>query len=348
MSLQKIKIGIIGAGGFTGLELISLLNKHPHAEISFITSNEYLGKTLPEIRGSLDSEELRALQFSPHPTSSAEIPSLDVVFLAVPDAVAQELAPKVIEKGIQCVDLSGAFRLKAEEDLKSFYNLDNKAPSFLKNAVYGLTECARDSIKAAQLVANPGCYPTACILPFTFLSSQLPELYPVLNFDAKSGTSGAGGRKEKDGLAYSEVYENFRAYKVEGHQHQPEIRDYVRQFTSFKTIESRFIPHLLPMYRGLFATTQAFCIDDPDLNKLKNAALEADKNTFIRYIEDPNKIQLKNVQNTNFLDFSFYYEKNTKTLSILSVIDNLQKGAAGQAIQNMNLMTGFPEEMGLL
>lgn len=348
MSLQKIKIGIIGAGGFTGLELISLLKNHPYAELSYITSNEYLGTALPEVRGNLDGKKLRNLKFAPHPKSGAEIPALDFVFLAVPDAVAQELVPIVTELGIKCVDLSGAFRLKSEKDLKSFYDLDNNAPSLLKSAIYGLTECARDSIKAAELVSNPGCYPTACILPFTFLSSHLPELYPVLNFDAKSGTSGAGGRKEKDGLAYSDVYENFRAYKVDGHQHQPEIRDYIRQFTSFKTIESRFIPHLLPMYRGLFATTQAFCIEDPNLDKLKNAALEADKNTFIRYIEDPNKIQLKNVQNTNFLDFSFYYEKNTKTLSILSVIDNLQKGAAGQAIQNMNLMTGFPEEMGIL
>ena len=143
MSLQKINIGIIGAGGFTGLELISLLNSHPNAEISFITSNEYLGKALPEIKGNLDSKELRTLKFFSAPNVSAEIPSLDVVFLAVPDAVAQELAPIVIEKGIQCVDLSGAFRLKAEEDLKSFYNLDNNAPSFLRNAVYGLTEyCA--------------------------------------------------------------------------------------------------------------------------------------------------------------------------------------------------------------
>ena len=197
-------------------------------------------------------------------------------------------------------------------------------------------------------MSNPGCYPTACILPFSLLSAELPEFYPVIAFDAKSGTSGAGGRKEKDGLSYSQVYENFKAYKIEGHQHQPEIRDYIRLFSPFKEIESRFIPHLLPVYRGLFATTQIFCTKEPNLANLKEAARSAEENIFIRYIENPNQVQLKNVQNTNFLDFSFHYDKVTKVLTLISAIDNLQKGAAGQAIQNMNLMNRYPEEMGLL
>jgi len=341
-----IRVGILGAGGFTGQELLRLFARHRQVDVVYATSSEYAGKSIAEAFPSLLNEKYKRLSFSGRPKSISDTPQMDAVFLATPDDVSLKWAPEFLKAGVKVIDISGAFRLKDPSAFLEFYGLEHTEPRALENAVYGLTEAHREKIKSASLVANPGCYPTAATLPLWVYRDLIDFTKPII-IDAKSGTSGAGGRKEKDGLGYSTVYENFRSYKSAKHQHAPEIAQEVNTLTG-QNAAVRFTPHLLPMYRGILSSTYVFPkagINNADFVK---AARSVAYEPFLRYRENVDAVELKHVQHTNYCDFAHYFDEKSGVVLIVSAIDNLMKGAAGQAVQNLNLMFGFPENMGVM
>ncbi len=343
-------IAIIGAGGFTGQELIRILASRPDVRLRKITSNEYAGKTLLEIFPALAVGEIKHLVFENHPENSESLKSMDFVFLATPDNVSMYWANALHGTGVKVIDISGAFRLKDKAVWEKFYGMEHTAFPLMDSAIYGLTEKYREQIKNASLIANPGCYPSSVLLPFYFLRDFLELFEESIIIDSKSGTSGAGGRKEKDSLGYSTVYENFRAYRIEAHQHQPEMEQEINNLSGSR-FKVRFTPHLLPVFRGIYtvAYMKPKSLPAVDMSKIKNTVKAyLDKEPFVRFYDNPNDLQLKNVQNTNFADFSLHLDVHAGVFILLSVVDNLRKGAAGSAVQNMNIMMGAPETMGLL
>lgn len=343
---KPVRVGILGAGGFTGQELIRILGRHPHVELVHITSSEYVSKPLAEVFPGLASTATKDLVFSPHPQQTKDAGKIDAIFLATPDDVALRWGPQFVAAGIKVIDISGAFRLLDKAEFKEYYGLDHDQPAALSQAVYGLTEVNREKIRSAQLVANPGCYPTAALLPLYAYRDLIDTSRPLI-IDAKSGSSGAGGRKEKDGLGYSTVYENFRAYKTAKHQHAPEIaQEFSRMTGSPATL--RFTPHLLPMYRGILSNTYAYLKPGVNEKACTDAALTLSKNElFVRYRANPDQVELRSVQHSNFCDFAHYIDEKSGMIQIVSAIDNLMKGAAGQAVQNMNLMFSLAETAGV-
>lgn len=337
----------MGAGGFTGQELIRLFNNHPLVDLRYITSEAYKGLLLKEAMSKLDFLKYEELVFSAHPASQDDIPELDVIFLAVPDEVSMNWAGIFLSKKTRVIDISGAYRLKEPSEYEKYYNFSHKHPELLKESVYGLAEVFREAVKKAKLVANPGCYATAAILPLYAIGRFANIASSRLIVDAKSGTSGAGGRKEKDSFSYSAVQENFKAYRTVKHQHIPEISQEVSSIMK-SACYVNMTPHLLPLFRGLQVNSYIYLEQKLDEALLRSQLKEYAKGErFLRFYDDVNHIEIKNVQGSNFLDFGFVYDEESGLLQIISVIDNLVKGAAGQAIQNMNLMFGFAEHQGL-
>ena len=342
-----IHAGIIGAGGFTGQELIKLISTHPNVNISWVTSDRYASLKLSQIFKNT-GKNYSHLIFSKNPIHLKDIPELDVIFIAAPDEVSLQWTGQLLKKNIKVIDIGGSFRLKNISEFEKYYRIKHNAPKLVQEAIYGLTEVNRKQISSAHLVANPGCYPTACLLPLYFLKRYLIKPINFIIIDAKSGVSGAGARKEKENLTFSQISENFYAYKVKEHQHTPEIRESLQTWFN-KTINIQFTPHLLPVFRGILSTIYIKLTGKLDIDLMtqelqKKISFEA----FIRFYTNIDGINIKNVQNTNFLDFSFYYDKDSQILIVISALDNLIKGAAGQAIQNMNLMFGFKESSSLL
>ncbi len=346
--LKQVRTGIIGAAGFTGRELIEIINSHPNLSLVYATSGEFAGKAIGECFGELDLARTGDIRFSAHPKTDEEIPELDLVFLAVPDQAAMELTPRLLNLGVRVIDISGSFRLKETAAFQRYYGLDHSAAELLPNAIYGMSEIYREKIKEAALVANPGCYATSAILPLFYLRDITGACDCKYIVDAKSGTSGAGGRAEKDSLPYSKVNENFRAYKAKAHQHIPEIAQETAPFFE-KAPSVRMTPQLLPLFRGILSAIYLFPKSPVDMAQiLEKARGRASGERFIRIYDDLESIELRRVQRTNFLDMAVHYDESTQILVVLSAIDNLRKGAAGQAIQNANLMFGLPETSGLL
>jgi len=343
---KSIRVGILGAGGFTGQELIRIFAHHGAVELVYLTSSEYADKKLSAAFPALAAPIFANLRFSPHPKVIADAPQLDVVFLATPDEVALAWAPQFLAAGVRVIDISGAFRLTNTTQFQEYYGLEHNQPSALGEAIYGLSEVNRAKITSARLVANPGCYPTAALLPLFVYRDLLDFSRPVI-IDAKSGTSGAGGRKEKDTLGYSTVYENFRSYKTAKHQHAPEIAQEISRFAGMQA-KLRFTPHLLPMYRGILSSAYASVKTGKSAADFEAAARKAsDKEVFLRYRENVDAVELRHVQHTNFCDYAHFIDNETGLVQIVSGIDNLVKGAAGQAVQNMNLMFNLPETSGV-
>lgn len=350
----QVPVAIIGAGGFTGHELLSLMRSHPRLRPVHITSNAYDGRSLSEVFPDLDGAFLTddssasELVFSRH---DAPLPERIPVFLAVPNETSLELVPGLLEAGHSIVDLSGSFRLHDNEAFERCYKLKHTPASAhaMRQAVFGMPEILRDTIRGAQFVSNPGCFATGAVIPLALLGDFRNNLQSVV-IDAKSGVSGAGGRTEDGGFVFHKVHENFRAYKVMGHQHQPEIEEYAATGMSATSgaptgLSVIFTPHLLPLFRGIL-TTIVLIWDGPAPAGLeeqirKRCAAEP----YIRFRETPEMVELIPVQNTNYLDIGLRSQSNTTV--IVTALDNLIKGAAGQAIQNLNLMLGFPETTGL-
>lgn len=337
---MTLKTGIVGGTGYTGVELLRLLAGHPEAELSIITSRSEAGREVadlfPNLRGYLD------IRFTePDP---AALGGCDVVFFATPNGTAMAMAPQLIDAGVRIIDLAADFRLKRTAEWEAWYGIPHACPGLLEEAVYGLTEVNRDAIREARLVANPGCYPTAVQLGFLPLIEQRVIDIDHLVADAKSGVSGAG-RKAATGTLLCEASENFKAYAVPGHRHLPEIRQGL-EHAAGQPVGLTFVPHLTPMIRGIHATLYAQLRDpDRDLQALYEARYGNEP--FIDVLPPGAHPETRSVSGANQCRIAVHQPQKGGVVVILSVIDNLVKGAAGQAVQNMNVMFGLDETSGL-
>jgi len=337
---MTLKTGIVGGTGYTGVELLRLLAGHPEAELSIITSRSEAGREVadlfPNLRGYLD------IRFTePDP---AALGGCDVVFFATPNGTAMAMAPQLIDAGVRIIDLAADFRLKRTAEWEQWYGIPHACPGLLEEAVYGLTEVNRDAIREARLVANPGCYPTAVQLGFLPLIEQRVIDIDHLVADAKSGVSGAG-RKAATGTLLCEASENFKAYAVAGHRHLPEIRQGLEQAAG-QPVGLTFVPHLTPMIRGIHATLYARLRDpDRDLQALYEARYGNEP--FIDVLPPGAHPETRSVSGANQCRIAVHQPQKGGMVVVLSVIDNLVKGAAGQAVQNMNVMFGLNETSGL-
>jgi N-acetyl-gamma-glutamyl-phosphate reductase len=337
---MTLKTGIVGGTGYTGVELLRLLAGHPEVELSVITSRSEAGREVadlfPNLRGYLD------IRFTEPDIES--LAGCDAVFFATPNGTAMTMAPKLIEAGVRIVDLAADFRLKRVAEWEDWYGIPHACPEYLEQAVYGLTEVNRDAIRAARLVANPGCYPTAVQLGFIPLIEQGVVDIDHLIADAKSGVSGAG-RKATTGTLLCEASENFKAYAVPGHRHLPEIRQGL-EFAAGQPVGLTFVPHLTPMIRGIHATLYAQLRDpDRDLQALYEARYGNEP--FVDVLPPGTHPETRSVRGANQCRIAIHQPQKGGVVVILSVIDNLVKGAAGQAVQNMNVMFGLDETAGL-
>jgi len=337
-----IRVGIVGGTGYTGAELLRILALHPKASVALITSRGEAGTAVsdlfPHLRGRID------LRFSePDPVA---LGTCDVVFFATPNGTAMQLAPQLLERGARIIDLAADFRLRDPAVWERWYGVPHACPALLQDAVYGLPEIHREAVRSARIIANPGCYPTAVTLGFAPLL-QAGIVDPAwLIADAKSGASGAG-RKAETGLLMAEVGESFKAYAVTGHRHAPEIGQTLTGLAG-GPVNLTFVPHLLPMIRGIQATLYA---------RLRGAATAAEltelyaqrfaRERFVDVMPAGSNPDTRSVRGANVCRIAVARQADSNVVIVQSVIDNLVKGAAGQAVQNMNLMFGLDEGDGL-
>ncbi len=343
MKAQKIRAAVIGSTGYGGVELIRFLLHHPHVEITSVVSSSQAGKPIHEVFPHLT-------ELLPLILDDVDIPLLqskaDVVFLATPAGVSAELAPDLLEAGLQVIDLSGDFRIQSPEVYEKWYKLKAPAEEFLKKAVYGLSEIYAEKVKGAEFISNPGCYPTAALLGLIPAVKQGWIDPSTIIIDAKSGVSGAG-RKASLGVHFSETNENFKAYKVNEHQHIPEIEQELSRAAG-KEVTTTFTTHLVPMTRGIMCSMYASLAESKttaDFIDLYRQFYEG--RPFVRVREEGVWPATKEVWGSNYCDISFAVDERTGRLTIFSVIDNVVKGAAGQALQNLNIMMGWDEAEGL-
>lgn len=335
-----ISVCIVGATGYTGAELMRLLCGHPEFEVTGACSRSDVGTAVSDFWPSLRGQS--NLRFIPPDLN--EISDADLVFFATPNGTAMTQVSGLLEEGCKVVDLSADFRLKNLEQWKTWYGQEHACPSLVSEAVYGLPELFRDDIKAASLVANPGCYPTAVVLGLLpLLENKLIDPLSIIA-DTKSGVSGAG-RGLAVGKLFGEVSEDFKAYNVSGHRHHPEIVQTLTQVAAAK-VGLTFVPHLLPMFRGMQATIYADLTTPIDSLADKFAA-RYDNHPFVDVLPDGSHPQTSSVKASNYCRIAGHIDSENQRVIILSVIDNLVKGAAGQAIQNANLMFGLAEDLGL-
>lgn len=339
-----LKAGIVGGTGYTGVELLRLLAGHPEVSLSVITSRSEAGTAVaemfPNLRGHVD------LAFSE--PDKAALAGCDVVFFATPNGVAMQSVPELLDAGVRVIDLAADFRFKDPAVWKQWYGMDHACPELLEEAVYGLPEINRETIKAARLIANPGCYPTAVQLGLLPLLETGVVDHSRIIADCKSGVSGAG-RQASVGTLLCEAGESFKAYGVAGHRHWPEIRQGLMGVVGNKVdgdVGLTFVPHLTPMARGIHATLYATLTGKgTDLQALFEQRY-ADE-YFVDVLPTGSHPETRSVRGANNCRIAVHQPQGGDTVVILSVIDNLVKGAAGQAVQNMNLLFDLPEQTGL-
>lgn len=335
-----IKCGIVGATGYTGVELLRLLVNHPRVEIVTVTSRAQAGQRVdeyfPNLRGRIE------LQFT-EPDEQL-LKACDLVFFATPNGTAMKWVPSLLDAGVKVIDLAADFRLKDVEVWERWYGMPHACPELLKDAVYGLPELNRDAIRRARLVANPGCYPTATTLGLLpLVKNQLIDTHRLI-VDAKSGVSGAG-RKAQVGTLMSEVGESFKAYAVPGHRHQPEIVQTLSGVAG-EDMNLTFVPHLIPMIRGIHVTLYSYLTSQQDrLQAIFEAYYENEP--FVDVMPVGAHPETRSCKGANVCRIAVHQPACSDTVVVLSVIDNLVKGASGQAVQNMNLMFGWDETCGL-
>lgn len=340
-----LNVAICGATGYTGYEIIKILLKHPKVTIKTLTAKldrpTKIAEVFGEFQGKLDMlcEDLVV--------NDLVKKKIDLVFLALPHRVSMEFAPKFLEKGIIVIDLSADFRIKDYKVYEEYYGQKHIYKSYLKASVYGLPELYKQKIKKARLIANPGCYPTASILSLApIVSKKLNDKSKII-VDAKSGVTGAG-RKADIGLIFGEVAENMKAYKIGVHQHAPEIAQELSNAAG-KKIDILFTPHLVPLKRGILTTSYVNLKTKTNLKKLLTLYKSFySKEPFVKIYDEGRLPQVQDVVNTNYCGIGIALSEDKKCAIIVSAIDNLGKGASGQAIQNMNLSCGFKETEGLL
>lgn len=341
-----LKVAIVGASGYTGVELIRLLSNHPEIEITAVTSEQSAGKSIAEVFPSLSGVFEKTLE---HISIDVIAQKADLIFTALPHQKAMDVVPHFLNAGKRVIDLSADFRIRDAATYGAWYE-EHKAPELLKEAIYGLPELHRTEIRNARLVANPGCYPTSAILAIApLLKNGLIEASSLV-IDSKSGVSGAG-RSATQNTHFTEVNEGFKAYKVGEHRHTPEIEQEL-SILAGSQITVSFTPHLLPVNRGILSTVYASLISQElgvwsqeELNDLYDEFYKDER--FVRVYPKGSFPNINNVKGSNFCDIGIKLDKRTNRVVIISAIDNLTKGAAGQAIQNMNIMYGFPEDTAL-
>ncbi|TCP28719.1 N-acetyl-gamma-glutamyl-phosphate reductase [Scopulibacillus darangshiensis] len=338
-----MKVGIIGANGYSGVELIRLLKQHPNVDIEMLISHSTSGKNVKELYPHLSEVCEKTLESIDVQDVSDRV---DLLFFATPSGVSQGLVPKFINKGVPCIDLSGDFRLKDPDAYTKWYQKQGADRSDLEQAVYGLAEINHKEIKEAKLIANPGCYPTASllgILPAIKMGITQPD---TLIIDGKSGISGAG-RGVSIGSHFCEVNENIKAYKLGSHQHIPEIEQTIQDNAGIDTNIS-FSPHLVPMTRGIMCTIYADLKQQLSTEEIVGYYKDFyHKSHFVRVREPGVWPATKEVYGSNYCDIGLIADSRTNRLTVVSVIDNVVKGASGQAVQNMNLLNGWDEWTGL-
>ena len=337
-----IKAGIVGGTGYTGVELLRLLARHPEVELVAITSRGEAGTAVadmfPSLRGAV------GLKFSD--PKDAPLGKCDVVFFATPNGIAMQQAGELLAAGARVIDLAADFRIKDIALWEKWYGMTHASRELVAEAVYGLPEVNREAIRKARLVANPGCYPTATQLGFLpLVESGCVDLEHLIA-DAKSGVSGAG-RKAETHILFSEASDNFKAYGVPGHRHLPEIRQGLALASGRPAgaIGLTFVPHLTPMIRGIHATLYARITREEDFQALFEKRFAGEP--FVDVLPPKSHPETRSVRAANTCRIALHRPQGGDTLVVLSVIDNLVKGAAGQAVQNMNLMFGFDECSGL-
>jgi len=335
-----IKVGIVGGTGYTGVELLRLLAAHPEVEIVVITSRAEAGGAVADVFSNLRGKI--GLRFAEPDT--AVLRACDAIFFATPNGTAMGMVPELLDAGVRVIDLAADFRLKDAAQWKEWYGITHTCPHLLKEAVYGLPELNRDAIRSAKLVANPGCYPTAVQLGFLPLMENRLVDNSWLIADAKSGVSGAG-RKASVSALLCEVSESMKAYAVGGHRHLPEIRQGLNTIAG-GAVGLTFVPHLAPMIRGIHATLYARLTDtSTNLQALYEERYA--KEPFVDVLPTGAHPDTRSVRGANVCRVAVHRPQQGDTVVILSVIDNLVKGAAGQAVQNMNIMFGLEEMLGI-
>ena len=334
-----IKAGVVGGTGYTGVELLRLLAMHPQATLQVITSRADAGKPVSQMFSSL-----RGYVDQPftHP-DQAQLEKCDVVFFATPNGVAMQQARALLDAGVRVIDLSADFRIQDIAVWEKWYGMSHACPDLVAEAVYGLPEVNRARIKSARLVANPGCYPTAVQLGFIPLLEAGAVEPDGLIADAKSGVSGAGRKAELPYL-HCEAADNFKAYGVAGHRHLPEIRQGLTQACGTE-VSLTFVPHLTPMIRGIHATLYGKLKKEVDLQVLFEQRYAREQ--FVDVMPAGSLPETRSVRGANLCRIAIYRPQGGDTVVVLSVIDNLVKGAAGQAVHNMNIMYGLPEATSL-
>ena len=338
-----IKVGIVGGTGYTGVELLRLLAVHPHAEVRAITSRKEAGMPVGEMFPSLRGEpRLAALRYSD--PARADLKGCNVVFFATPHGVAMAQARELVGAGVKIVDLAADFRLKDAAEFERWYKMPHACPELLAEAAYGLPEMHREAIRKARIVGNPGCYPTAIQLGLLPLVEAGIVDTAHLIADAKSGVSGAG-RKAELGLLFSEASDNFKAYNVGGHRHHSEIVQGLNG-VSKSPVTLIFTPHLVPMIRGIHATLYGrLTRTDVDVQRLYEERFAGE--AFVDVMPPGSHPDTRSVRASNVCRIAVHRPQGGDTVVVLAVEDNLVKGAAGQAVQNMNLMWGLAETTGL-
>jgi N-acetyl-gamma-glutamyl-phosphate reductase len=344
-----IKVGIVGGTGYTGVELLRMLAQHPEVELSAITSRKEAGMPVSEMYSSLRGRVNIAFSTP----EDAKLDQCDAVFFATPHGVAMAQAKELLAAGVRIIDLAADFRLKDIAEFEKWYGMPHQCPDILAEAVYGLAEINREKIKTARVIGLAGCYPTSVQLGFAPLIS--PKLTGgkklidtnYLISDSKSGVSGAG-RKAEVGTLLAEASDNFKAYGVKGHRHLPEIEQGLKAIAGHDEIKLTFVPHLVPMIRGIHSTLYARILPDGlevDFQKLFEDFYANEP--FVDVMPAGSLPETRSVRGSNQLRIAVHRPGGADTLVILVVEDNLVKGASGQGIQCLNLMFGFPEDMGL-
>lgn len=339
-----IKAGIVGGTGYTGVELLRLLSQHPYVHLHAITSRKESGTPVADMFPSLRGHV--ALRFQA--PEEAALDQCDVVFFATPHGVAMEQTPGLLAHDVRVIDLAADFRLQDVDTFQKWYKMPHSCPAVLQDAVYGLPELDRDRIRTARVVGNPGCYPTTVLLglaPVLQAGRALVDVQHIIA-DSKSGVSGAG-RKTQVGSLFCEAADNFAAYGVAGHRHHPEITECLNRIAGVP-VGVTFVPHLVPMVRGMFSTLYLRILPqalDTDFQALYEQRYAGEP--FVDVMPAGSLPQTRSVRASNMLRIAVHRPAGGDTLVVLVVQDNLVKGAAGQAVQNMNLMFGFAETTGL-
>jgi len=339
-------VSIVGASGYSGAELYSLLSSHFSIRVGKLFANTSAGKHFHEVfpRFSPKFATSKSPLFEQYSSDAAC--SSEIVFIALPSGEAMRIVPELLQRGKRIIDLGGDFRLKNVSVYEQYYKHQHSSPALLNQAVYGLPEWNREAIRKAKLVANPGCYPTSALLPLLPLLKEKVIRDDGIAISSLSGVSGAGRSASAD-LSFAEINESVKAYKVGVHQHTPEIKSVLSELAG-RAITCSFVPHLLPITRGIYTSIYAPLAQEVTPERVDEIYKSYyAREPFIRF--SANDIpEIKHVTNTNVLDIGFRIDGENKMLIILSALDNLIKGAAGQAVQNMNLMLGFSETEGLL